>query len=126
MSDAENEDPNANGKRTSALQLGPRKKAYVPLFAFSCHVTALTSHLCFTSCTAEPLVHHCRHFCRAVYAMCNIQALLTNGILREVEQGDTPDEDFTAEYVALRSSWFPIYIVLLVEENVASTQYLKN
>jgi hypothetical protein len=29
--------------------------------------------------------------------MCNIQALLTNGILREVEQADTPEEDFTAE-----------------------------
>jgi hypothetical protein len=29
MSDAENDAPNANGKRTSALQLGPRKKMYV-------------------------------------------------------------------------------------------------
>jgi len=28
MSDAENDTPNANGKRTSALQLGPRKKMY--------------------------------------------------------------------------------------------------
>jgi hypothetical protein len=31
MSDAENDDPaaNANGKRINALELGPRKKAYV-------------------------------------------------------------------------------------------------
>jgi hypothetical protein len=29
MSDADNEVSNANGKRTNALQLGPRKKAYV-------------------------------------------------------------------------------------------------
>jgi hypothetical protein len=33
--------------------------------------------------------------------MCNIHALLTNGVLREVEQADTPDEDFTAESVVL-------------------------
>lgn len=32
MSDAENNEPsNANGKRINALELGPRKKAYVVL-----------------------------------------------------------------------------------------------
>ena len=33
MSDAENEAPNANGKRVNALELGPCKKVYVLLHA---------------------------------------------------------------------------------------------
>jgi hypothetical protein len=36
-----------------------------------------------------------------VHALCNIHALLTNGILRIAEQADAPDEDFIAEFAAL-------------------------
>jgi hypothetical protein len=49
------------------------------------------------SCVPDPLVHHGRHFCRTIHALCNIQALLTNGILRSVELADVPAEEFTAE-----------------------------
>ncbi|KAG1843837.1 hypothetical protein C8R48DRAFT_618374, partial [Suillus tomentosus] len=43
------------------------------------------------------LVHYGRHFGRTVHALCNFQALLTNGILRMGELAETPDENFTAE-----------------------------
>lgn len=74
-SDAEDHPPYNRHKRSSALELGPRKKA----------------------CHTEPLIHHGRHFCRTVHALCNIHELLTNGILRITEQADAPDEDFTTE-----------------------------
>jgi hypothetical protein len=32
--------------------------------------------------TSDPLVHHGRHFGCTVHAMCNVQALITNGILQ--------------------------------------------
>jgi hypothetical protein len=31
--------------------------------------------------------------------MCNLQALLTNGVLLEVKQAETSEEDLTSEYV---------------------------
>ncbi|KAH7913392.1 hypothetical protein BJ138DRAFT_1002389 [Hygrophoropsis aurantiaca] len=49
------------------------------------------------SCHADPLVHHGRHFGRTVHALCNVQALITNGILRLGELADEPEESFTAE-----------------------------
>jgi hypothetical protein len=55
----------------------------------------------FDSCITDPLVHHGRHFCRTVHALCNIQALLTNGLLRSVELAETPDESFTTEQAAM-------------------------
>ncbi|KAF9234633.1 hypothetical protein BU15DRAFT_89931 [Melanogaster broomeanus] len=60
---------------TNALELGPRKK-----------VT-----------TQDPLVHHGRHFGCAVHAFCNVQALLTNGILMMGENTDSNLESLTAE-----------------------------
>ncbi|KAF8547987.1 hypothetical protein OG21DRAFT_1423889 [Imleria badia] len=51
---------------SSALQLGPRKK--------------LT--------TQDPLVHHGRHFGRVVHAFCNMQTLITNGLLFMGQQED--------------------------------------
>ncbi|KAG2131107.1 hypothetical protein BD769DRAFT_1627812 [Suillus cothurnatus] len=62
-------------KQVDALQLGPRKRPSV----------------------TDPLVHYGRHFGRTVHALCNFQALLTNGILRMGELADTPGENFTAE-----------------------------
>jgi hypothetical protein len=49
------------------------------------------------SSTSDPLVHHGRHFGRTLHAMTNVQALLTNGLLRMVELADRPEETFTAE-----------------------------
>ena len=92
MSDTENEVPNANGKRTGALQLGPRKKMHVIIQYL--YASLLTS---YTSSSTDPLVHNGRHFCRTVHAMCNMQTLLINGILRVGEQAEKPEEEFTAE-----------------------------
>ena len=95
MSNTENENEvlstNANGKRVNALELGPRKKSYVVLLAL------MSFQRTFISSKSDALVHHGRHFCRTIHAMCNIHALLTQSIVREVEE--TPDEELTAEYV---------------------------
>lgn len=48
-------------------------------------------------CYADPLVHYGRHFGRTVHAMCNFQALLTNGIILSVELLDNPDKHLTEE-----------------------------
>ncbi|KAG1803219.1 hypothetical protein EV424DRAFT_1331093 [Suillus variegatus] len=60
---------------SSALQLGPRKKAT----------------------SSSPLVLHGRHFGRTVFALCNYPALLTAGILRLEELQDSPIEDYPAD-----------------------------
>ncbi|KAG2739670.1 hypothetical protein P692DRAFT_201873013 [Suillus brevipes Sb2] len=62
-------------RATSALQMGPRKKAS----------------------SADPLVSHGRHFGRTVFALCNYPSLLTNGVLRLEQMEDTPLENFSAE-----------------------------
>jgi hypothetical protein len=46
---------------------------------------------------SDPLVHYRRHFGRAAHAMCSIQALLTNGILRMGEEGEVVGESLTPE-----------------------------
>jgi hypothetical protein len=48
---------------------------------------------------SDPFVHYGRHFGRAVHAMCSIQALLTNGILRMGEEGEVEEESLTPERV---------------------------
>jgi len=62
-------------KRHGALQLGPKKKP----------------------CRTDPLVHHGRHFGRAIHALCTVSALLTNGILRMGELAEQPEDTFTHE-----------------------------
>lgn len=52
-------------------------------------------------CVSDPLVHHGRHFGRTVHALCNVNALITNGILRLGELADEPEEAFTSEYAPL-------------------------
>ncbi|KAH7903572.1 hypothetical protein BJ138DRAFT_1138709 [Hygrophoropsis aurantiaca] len=51
----------------------------------------------YTRCHSDPLVHHGRHFGRTVHALCNVQALITNGILHLGELAEEPEESFTAE-----------------------------
>ena len=48
------------------------------------------------SCHSDPLVGHGRHFGRTVHALCNVNALITNGLLRLGELADEPEESFTA------------------------------
>jgi hypothetical protein len=68
--------------RVDALVLGPRKKP----------------------CLSDPLVSHGRHFGRTVHALCNVQALLTNGLRRLNELTGEMDETLlTAEYLYLLS-----------------------
>lgn len=45
----------------------------------------------FCSCLSDPLIHHGRHFGRSLHALCNIQSLITNGILRTIELDDDPE-----------------------------------
>jgi hypothetical protein len=81
----------------SALHLGPRKKAYVKqIFLFVSQAPSLYLTL---SCLSDPLVSHGRHFGRTVHALCSVQALLTNGLLRMGELADEPEEAFTLESV---------------------------
>jgi hypothetical protein len=49
------------------------------------------------SCQSDPLVSHGRHFGRTIHALCNVQTLLTNGLLRLGELSEEPDESFSAE-----------------------------
>ncbi len=57
------------------------------------------------SCTTDPLVHHGRHFGRTVHALCNVTALLNNGLLYIGELSGQPEETFTHEYVLRISIW---------------------
>lgn len=47
--------------------------------------------------STDPLVHNGRHFGRSIHALCNIHALINNGIIRMGERADEPDEAFTAQ-----------------------------
>jgi hypothetical protein len=49
------------------------------------------------SCVTDPLVHCGQHFGQAIHALCNVQALLMNGLLQMGELADMPEESFTAE-----------------------------
>lgn len=51
------------------------------------------------SCLSDPLVSYGRYFGRTVHALCNVQTLLTNGLLRMSEPSEEPEERFTTEYV---------------------------
>ncbi|KAG2737704.1 hypothetical protein P692DRAFT_20883308 [Suillus brevipes Sb2] len=74
--DDDHSSSNESRKRgSSALQLGPRKKAM----------------------KSDPLVSHGRHFGRTVFALCNYPSLLVNGILRLEQLEDASIEDFSAE-----------------------------
>ncbi|KJA13355.1 hypothetical protein HYPSUDRAFT_151676 [Hypholoma sublateritium FD-334 SS-4] len=74
------------GKRIpqAALKLGPRKKPR----------------------STDPLIHHGRHFGRSIYALCNVPALITNGIVRMAS--DDPDEDLTAQERRERKVFFEL------------------
>ena len=44
----------------------------------------------------DPLIHHGRHFGRAIHAFCNVQTLITNGIVLMSEDIDVSDESLMA------------------------------
>ena len=90
----ENDLPSTNSRRLpeNALQLGPRKKPYA---IYWCH-TLLQAQI-FGSCLTDPSISHGCHFGRTVYALCNVKALITNGLLRLGRLVDEPEETFTLE-----------------------------
>lgn len=94
--------------REGALSLGPRKKAYVQFSPPLCHPTEAFGG---SRTITDPLVHHGRHFGRTVHALCRVHTLLTNGLLREVERAEEPEESFTPEYVTFATA----FLLILVE-----------
>jgi hypothetical protein len=89
MSDS---DVAAGHQRARALQLGPKKRPYVrPPIQLKLHMPTICRR------HTDPLVHHGRHFGRTVHSLCNVSALITNGLLRLGELADEPEESFTYE-----------------------------
>ncbi|KJA26432.1 hypothetical protein HYPSUDRAFT_133249 [Hypholoma sublateritium FD-334 SS-4] len=68
-------DENGGPSSQDALRLGPRKKPRA----------------------TDPLVHHGRHFGRSIHALCNVHALINNGIIRTGERSEEPEEAFTTQ-----------------------------
>ena len=96
-SDIENERrPTSNVSRkraaSGALQLGPRKKQYVFLLSFGLY-RDLTAYVIIRT-AQDPLVHHGRHFGRAIHAFCNVQTLILNGLQTMYDAPE--DESLTA------------------------------
>jgi hypothetical protein len=85
--------PNGTEKSRS-ITSGPQKKTVSPRDVFP----QLTIYP-FDSCGTDPLVHHGRHFGRVVHALCTVNTLLNNGILRMGELADRAEDTFTREYV---------------------------
>ncbi|KAF8956821.1 hypothetical protein BDZ97DRAFT_1763403 [Flammula alnicola] len=67
--------PNNENSSSDALQLGPRKRPR----------------------STDPLVHHGRHFGRSIHALCNVHALINNGIIHMGECSEEPEEVFSAQ-----------------------------
>lgn len=65
--------------------------------SYACSLALHSSFLSLIRCHSDPLVSHGRHFCRTVHALCNVKALLTNGMLRLGELAEESEESFTAE-----------------------------
>ena len=61
--------------------------------------------LLWLSCPGDPFVHHGRHFGRTVHAMCNVHALICNGVGRMGEE-PAPEESLTYELVLV---FFPLF-----------------
>ena len=73
-------------RNCSALELGPRKKAY------DFFVASLTSPLIIINAfrkRMDPLVHHGRHFGRTVFAFANVHALILAGLSCSDEPPET-------------------------------------
>jgi len=74
-----------------------------PSFRYARHLNPTS--LSWLSRTGDPLVHHGRrHFSRMVHAMCNVQVLITNGLLLMGEpDGEVQPETLTYEFVPVLS-----------------------
>jgi hypothetical protein len=64
--------------------------------AFTLCLLFLLTKLLWLSRPGDPFVHHGRHFGRTVHAMCNVYALICNGISHMGEE-PVPEESLTSE-----------------------------
>ena len=67
----------------SALTLGPHKKAWVIILLVSWDFMTLMTCFLFSHHT-DPLVSYGHHFGHTVHALCNVQTLITKGLLRNM------------------------------------------
>jgi hypothetical protein len=75
---------------------------------------------------SDPLVHHGRHFGRIVHAMCNVQALVTNGILLLGEEGEVAEESLTAEFVLVVPPRLVLWTLFFDVDKERSTKCSNN
>jgi hypothetical protein len=61
-----------------------------------------------------------------VHALCNVKALLTNGILRMRELADAPEESFIAKCIYCHCIYFVSSDALAFVEKIASTTFLPH
>jgi hypothetical protein len=66
--------------------------------AFAILYAIFFDHIVVVSRPGDPFVHHGRHFGRTVHAMCNVNALICNGIGHMGEE-PVPEESLTDELV---------------------------
>ena len=64
----------------------------------TCYLVSHPSFISLYRCHSDPLISHRHHFCWTVNALCNVKALLTNGILWLGELAEEPEEVFTTEW----------------------------
>lgn len=74
----------------NALQLGPRKKAYVKQVQLSSSMRSFG--LCCHRSYQDPLVHHGRHFGRTIHGLCRVHAVINNGLVIQAELLDLDPE----------------------------------
>lgn len=87
--------PSRKCAASSALQLGPRKKACTIII----NLIFLTVNLFYIRTTQDLLMHHGHHFSRTVNTFCNVQTLITNG-LQAMCNNAPEDESLTSLYIA--------------------------
>jgi len=74
---------------------------------FQCHSYKPNTGLLWLSRTGDPLVHHGWHFGRSMYAMCNVQALITNALVHMAElKGEVQEETLTFKFVPIHSCFY--------------------
>jgi hypothetical protein len=86
------------GDRTEACS-SKRSRVGAKEETVSISLKSVQMDLTFASTTQDPLVHHGRHFGRAVHTFCNIQTLITNGLVTMGNQSDEDPESMTAQWV---------------------------
>ena len=91
--------PLVESERVLALCNWAPGKCHMP---FCLPSNFLTVHLFCTRTSQDPLVHHGRHFGRAVHAFCNMQMLIMNG-LHTMSDDAAEDETLTAACIAYSS-----------------------